>query len=181
MRCGLIVVALLALGACKERTPTSTSTSKGTDTTTDTSTSPAASADASADAPDAPAKPSAKPALELGIRELDVEEARGLVPPIPGDVTAPLRTTADGRQVYGTWCVAGTGADDVARMLGTSLEQAGWTDVASRGDVAKAGVSGERDGYHLSFIVTASQVERCKAPPRYLANVTIYALNAPSP
>ena len=90
-------------------------------------------------------------------------------------IIAPV-ATADGRQVHGTWCLDGSGADGVTRDLAASLGKAGWTNVTTRGDATKAGVSAERDGYRASYVVSASTANQCRAPGHYFASLTMFRM-----
>lgn len=135
---------------------------------------PALPADAAA-APQAPA-PAPAPAEHPTPQPLTIDDAIAHLPKLQGDAMIPVKTTPDGTQAHGTWCLAGASADAVAESLGTTLTAAGYTDVATRGDATKAGVSGERDGYRLSYVVSASTAASCRAPGHYFASATLFKL-----
>jgi hypothetical protein len=140
---------------------------------------PAPAAPATTAAPAAPATPAvpAAPALPSSPAKLEpitVADATALLPKLDGDAMIPVKTTADGMQAHATWCLAGTGADAVAASLATTMTAAGYTDLATRGDAQKAGVSGERDGVHLSYVISASSAASCRAPGHYFASATLF-------
>jgi hypothetical protein len=129
-------------------------------------------------APAAPKPPALAPAPAAPAPELqplgDADVA--MLPKLDGDVLIAPKTTADAHQAHGTWCVAGTGADTVAAALGTTMTGAGWTNLATRGDATKAGISGERDGYRLSYVVSASSAASCRAPAHYMVSATLFRM-----
>jgi len=96
------------------------------------------------------------------------------LPPIEGLVVLPLKQTSDQRQVHGTWCIDGASADDVAKKVGHSMAKAGFTALSIRGDEKKAGVTGDRNGFRMSMVVSASAAAVCKAPAHYFASATIF-------
>lgn len=97
-----------------------------------------------------------------------------MVPPFSSKVILPLKPTSDGRQVHATWCMDGDGAEDVAKQVGQQMAQAGYTALSIRGDAKKAGVQGDRDGFRMSMIVSASSAVNCPAPQHYFASATIF-------
>jgi hypothetical protein len=99
-----------------------------------------------------------------------------MLPKLQGDVLIAPKTTADARQAHGTWCIAGTAADAVAASLAKTMTDAGWTDLSSRGDARKAGVSGERTGYRLSYVVSASSAASCREPTHYMVSATLFRM-----
>lgn len=105
---------------------------------------------------------------------LSVEEAEKIIPPFSSKVILPLKPTSDGRQVHATWCMDGDGAEDVAKHVGQQMAQAGYTALSIRGDAKKAGVQGDRDGFRMSMIVSASSAANCPAPQHYFASATIF-------
>lgn len=98
------------------------------------------------------------------------------LPEMKADPMIEPATTGDGRQVHGTWCLRGNGADGVTRDLAAQLESAGWTNVMTKGDATKAGVSAERDGYRASYVVSASTANACRAPGHYFASLTMFRM-----
>jgi len=103
-----------------------------------------------------------------------IEEARAALPKIEGNVIIDLKQTTDKRQVHGTWCIDGTSADDVAKLVGRWMSEAGYTALSIRGDARKAGVSGDRGTIRLSMVVAASGAANCAAPTHYFASATIF-------
>ena len=103
-----------------------------------------------------------------------IEEARAALPKIVGTVILDLKQTSDKRQVHATWCIDGSGADDVAKLVGRWLAEAGYTGLSIRGDARKAGVSGDRGTIRLSMVVAASGAANCAAPQHYFASATIF-------
>jgi hypothetical protein len=97
-----------------------------------------------------------------------------MLPAITSKQILPLKPTSDGRQVHATWCMDGSGAEDVARQVGQLMAKAGYTALSIRGDAKKAGVQGDRDGYRMSMIVSASSAANCPAPQHYFASATIF-------
>ena len=165
----------LLLAACKDKTPPppapaapavpAAPTAPAAPAVPATSTAPATPT-----APAAPALPSSPATLE----PITVADATALLPKLDGDAMLPVKTTADGMQAHATWCLAGTAADAVAASLATTMTAAGYTDLATRGDAQKAGVSGERDGVHLSYVISASSAASCRAPGHYFASATLF-------
>lgn len=103
-----------------------------------------------------------------------IEEARAALPKIVGTVILDLKQTSDKRQVHATWCIDGSGADDVAKLVGRWMAEAGYTALSIRGDARKAGVSGDRATIRLSMVVAASGAANCAAPQHYFASATIF-------
>lgn len=167
----LLVIATLgaALGACKDKQaaappPTTPAPTRG-----------AAPADAAAPIrlePERPATPT--PALEPIGAPLSIEDAAKALPKLDGKEILPLRQTSDKRQVHATWCLDGDGADDVAKEVGRQMAEAGFKQLQIRGDVKKAGVQGERDGFKVSMIVSGSSAASCPAPKHYFASATVF-------
>ena len=89
-----------------------------------------------------------------------IEEAQGVLPKIEGTQVLALKQTSDSRQVHGTWCIDGVGA--------------GYSGLAVRGDARKAGVSGDRNSFRMSMVVSASGAASCAAPQHYFASATIF-------
>lgn len=119
-----------------------------------------------------PALPTpAKPPLG---EPLSLEDAARALPTLAGKEILPLRQTSDKRQVHATWCLDGESADDVAKQVGRQMADAGYQDLAIRGDERKAGVQGTRDGFRMSMIVSASSAANCMAPAHYFASATIF-------
>jgi hypothetical protein len=123
-------------------------------------------------APTAPALPA--DAAATAAQPITIDDAVAHLPKLDGDAMLPVKTTADGTQAHATWCLAGSGADTVAESLGKTMTAAGYTDLATRGDAQKAGVSGERDGYQLSYVISASSAASCRAPGHYFASATLF-------
>jgi hypothetical protein len=105
---------------------------------------------------------------------VSVEDATKVLPVIEGKEVLALKQTSDKRQVHGTWCIDGDGADDVAKKVGRMMAQAGYSGLSIRGDAKKAGVQGDRDGYRMSMVVSASSAASCAAPVHYFASATIF-------
>ncbi len=123
-------------------------------------------------APDHPAEATAPP--QPAGEPLSIEDAAKVIPKLEGKEILPLRQTSDKRQVHSTWCMDGAGADEVARSVGRQMADAKYTGLAIRGDANKAGVQGERDGFRMSMIVSASSAANCPAPSHYFASATIF-------
>lgn len=109
-------------------------------------------------------------------KPLAVDDAKTALPAIEGTQILGLKQTEDEAQVHGTWCIDGTSADDVAKKVGGWLEQAGYENVAIRGEARKAGVAAERDGIRFSMVVSASSAQVCAAPAHYFASATLFRL-----
>jgi hypothetical protein len=105
---------------------------------------------------------------------LSLEDAAKAVPPLTGKSILPLRQTSDKRQVHATWCLDGDAADEVAREVGRQMATAGYGSLAIRGNARKAGVQGDRDGFRMSMVVSASSAANCPAPKHYFASATIF-------
>ena len=100
---------------------------------------------------------------------ITIDELAPLLPPLDGDAILPLQPTVDHHQLHATWCVAGTGADTVAKHIGDALTAGTWIDTSLRGDAIKAAVSADRDRYRASVrAVTASSMPSCAAPTSLL-------------
>ncbi len=99
-----------------------------------------------------------------------------MLPAITAKEILALKQTSDGRQVHGTWCMDGDGAEDVAKQVGKLMADAGYTALSIRGDAKKAGVQGDKDGYRMSMIVSGSTAATCPAPQHYFASATIFRL-----
>jgi hypothetical protein len=122
--------------------------------------------------PPRPALPT--PAAASTGAAITVEEAEKMYPAIDSKQILGAKPTSDGKQVHETWCMDGTGADDVARKVGEKMAAAGYTGLAIRGDAKKAGVQGDREGYRMSMVVSASSAANCPAPQHYFASATIF-------
>jgi hypothetical protein len=158
-----VALLLLLLVACKDR---------------NAARQPAPTPSGSA-APAAPRPPALAPAPRAPapeVQPLSDADVAAMLPNLDGDVLIAPKTTADAHQAHATWCLAGTSASGVAAVLGTTMTDAGWTNLASRGDERKAGVSGERDGYRLSYVVSASSAANCRAPAHYLVSATLFRM-----
>lgn len=153
----LALVTLLVAVGCKDKQPATPAPTPA----------PQAPAPAPVSTP-APTKPA-----ELG-PPISVDEARQALPKIDGSVVIDLKQTSDKRQVHGTWCIAGTGADDVAKRVGQAMAAAGYTSLSIRGDARKSGVSGDRSGVRMSMIVGSSGAATCAAPTHYFASATLF-------
>lgn len=123
---------------------------------------------ASTPAPNLPATPA-----KLG-DPVSVEEAEQVLPKIVGTEILAPKQTSDKRQVHVTWCIDGVGADGVARQVAKWMADAGYTELSVRGDARKAGVAGDRDGFRMSMVVSASGAATCAAPAHYFASATVY-------
>ena len=167
-----LAIAALALCACK--------TSGSSATAGSGSSATAGSGSAVAPTPAPPPKPAVTPAPVPAPSPapvaIDAKAALAELPAMKTDAFIAPVATADGLQVHGTWCLDGSGADGVVRDLAASLTKAGWTDVTTRGDATKAGVSAERDGYRASYVVSASTANACRAPGHYFASLTMYRM-----
>ena len=163
MRARRAVLGLLVVAACKDKS--AQAPSAPTPSAPAAPAAPVAPVDAPALAPDAAA---------VTPQPLTLDDALAQLPRLDGDTMIPLKTTGDGLQVRGTWCVAGTGADAVAESLATTMTTAGWSEVSTRGDANKAGVQGDRGGYRLSYVVSASTAANCRAPGHYFASATLF-------
>jgi hypothetical protein len=127
-------------------------------------------------------KPSAPTAARQPVGDpLTTEDAAKILPKLAGKEILPLRQTSDKRQVHATWCLDGTGADDVAKQVGKLMAVAGFKELAIRGDARKSGVQGTRDGFRMSMIVSASSAANCPAPEHYFASATIFREPIASP
>jgi len=165
----LVLVATLTTVACKDKQAAAPPPSPAAPTAT--TTPPAGSGPEKPEAA-RPSLPTPEP-RPVG-QPLSVEEAEKVVPPFSSKVILPLKPTSDGRQIHGTWCMDGDGAEDVAKQVGQQMAQAGYTALSIRGDAKKAGVQGDRDGFRMSMIVSASSAANCPAPQHYFASATIF-------
>ena len=105
---------------------------------------------------------------------MQIEEARAALPKMDGTMILDLKQTSDHMQVHATWCIDGSGADDVAKQIGSWLAEAGYGGLSIRGDERKAGVSGDRGPIRISMVVAASGAANCAAPQHYFASATIF-------
>jgi hypothetical protein len=110
------------------------------------------------------------------VQPLTDADVAAMLPKLAGDVLIAPKTTDDARQAHATWCIAGSAADAVATSLGKTMTEAGWTDLSSRGDARKAGVSAERNGYRLSYVVSASSAAKCREPTHYMVSATLFRM-----
>jgi hypothetical protein len=164
-----ILVALLCCAACKAKSDKpATVDPRPLPTGSATPPTMTGSATAKPALPDVPADPANPPEPML------IEEAKAALPKIQGNVILDLKQTSDKRQVHATWCIDGSGADDVARLVGKWMAEAGYTALSIRGDARKAGVSGDRGTIRLSMVVAASGAANCPAPQHYFASATIF-------
>ena len=132
---------------------------------------------ANAPAPAKEGAPAQKPSLPAPPPNPDpvtIEDATKILPNFEGIVILPLKQTSDERQVHGTWCIDGASADGVAKIVGHLMAKAGYTALSIRGDERKAGVTGDRDGFRMSIVISASAAAVCKAPAHYFASATIF-------
>jgi len=165
MRITLGIAALamcIAVAACKEKQQAAPAPA----------TKPAAPAQPATPKPSLPSEPT--PTETKPTQPISVNEAKAALPEVGGTEVIGLKQTSDQRQVHGTWCLDGTGADDVAKELGHSLAQAKYTGIAIRGDARKAGVTAERGEIRFSMVVSASSAAVCAAPAHYFASATIF-------
>ena len=168
MRGALLAVSLLVASACKDQ-------QEAKPTAPPPAPTPAPSPRPAASTPAAPALPSSEPSVPETIdKPITVDEATAILPDLGGKEILALKPTSNGRQVHGTWCLDGDGADDVARKVGHALAEAKYTALSIRGDARKAGVQGDRDGLRVSMVVSASTAVTCPAPQHYFASATIY-------
>jgi hypothetical protein len=163
------ITLLVALAACK------TKESKPAPVVVTPTTMPAGSGSGSAPTTDTPrpALPDVKQA-PTPAEPMTVDDARAALPKIEGTVVLELKQTSDHRQVHGTWCIDGAGAQDVARLVGQWMAEAGYSALSIRGDDRKAGVSGDKGSIRMSMIVSASGAASCAAPAHYFASATIF-------
>lgn len=168
--CALVALTGLgALASCKDK-------ERGSATPAASATPPPATVPAgSAAASTTPARPSPPTPAPGPIGEpLSIDDAAKVLPQIDGKEILPLKQTSDNRQVHGTWCIDGDGADEVARRIGRAMADAGYSNLGIRGDAKKAGVQGDRDAFRMSMIVSASSAVTCPAPKHYFASATIF-------
>lgn len=162
MRAAVLAVAVLALASCKDK-PKPASGNPAPIT-------PVAVGSGSATAPPSlPATSSAESTTPVS-----VEDAEKVLPQIIGAQVLALKQTSDKRQVHGTWCIDGEGADGVAKLVAKWMADAGYTGLGVRGDARKAGVAGDRQGFRMSMVVSASGAASCAAPQHYFASATIF-------
>lgn len=162
---------LLALVACKDKPAATPEASRHAPAATsspgsDATPKPVGSAAPRPALPTPPPPPSGVP--------ITIPEIEKVLPAIEGTQIVPLKQTSDKRQVHGTWCIDGDGAEDVARKVGRMMATAGYTGLSIRGNAKKAGVQAERDGYRMSMVVSASSAASCAAPLHYFASATIF-------
>jgi hypothetical protein len=170
MRTRAAIAVLLAVIACKDKQAAApASTPAPTPATPHTATADASAARTPDTTPKAPTERDAP----LG-EPLSIEDAAKAIPKLAGKEILPLRQTSDKRQVHATWCLDGESADDVAKAVGRQMAEAGYKNLAIRGDAKKAGVQGERDAFRMSMIVSASSAANCPAPKHYFASATIF-------
>lgn len=170
MRTIAAVLALAAFGACKDKqqqspAPTPHAPSQPTPTpkpSLPSESAPAPAASAAGAGEPTPSKP------------VTIEDATAALPVLAGNQIIGLKQTSDRMQVHGTWCIDGTSADGVAKQIGQSLAQAGYTGISIRGDERKAGVVGDRADMRFSMVVSASSAQVCAAPAHYFASATIF-------
>lgn len=159
--CVTLVVGAVALGACKDK-PAKPATPPAP---------PPAAAPSDAPPKAAPTLPAeAKPRGE----PVTIEQATAVLPAIEGSVVLPLKQTSNKEQVHGTWCIDGSGADDVAKLVARWMGEAHFAGIGVRGDGRKAGASGDRDGLRMSMVVSASGAASCAAPKHYFASATFF-------
>jgi photosystem II stability/assembly factor-like uncharacterized protein len=174
-RRAVVLLALALLAACKEKSTPSAAPAPST-----ASGSPAPTTASGAAAPAAPKPPTLAPgsaAPAPAVQPLSDADVAAMLPKLDGDVLIAPKTTADARQAHATWCIAGSSATTVAANLATTMTAAGWQDLGSRGDAKKAGVSGERDGYRLSYVVSASSAASCREPTHYMVSATLFRMH----
>jgi hypothetical protein len=175
--------ALAALAACHvDRSPDKTDKTDKTDKSDKTeATNKASDQSAAAGHADAGGRDAAPTfgaagsaaATDAIVPPVSITRARDLMPAFTADMLIPLQASSSG-QVHATWCMAGTGAADVAKTLMNAM--AGWRDIELRGDELKAGT---HENVRYSFIVAASSIPSCKSPSHYRVAATIFT--APSP
>ena len=173
-RVNAVVITALALAACRPSTSSSSSAGSAVAPTGSASTTTGARSTTT------PAPPRVAPPDAAGSATppspIDIQAALAQLPELKADPMIAPRTTADGQQLHGTWCLRGSDADGVSHDLAASLASAGWTNIATKGDAMKAGVSAERDGYRASFVVSASTAPACRAPGHYFASLTMFRM-----
>ncbi len=171
MRAGAVTVAVWlasSLAACKDKQAAAPAP------TAPAPSAPIAPADAAARPEVARPSEATTPREPLG-EPLSTEDAAKIIPALAtGKEILPLRQTSDKRQVHATWCLDGETADEVAKDVGRQMSAAGFNNLAIRGEARKAGVQGDKDGFHLSMIVSASSAANCPAPKHYFASATVF-------
>jgi hypothetical protein len=163
------VLAVLLVCSCKDKKPAV----RSVDPSVGSARAPVGSAPTTPPRPELPADTNHPPPGSPP-EPMQIEEARAALPKIAGTVILDLKQTSDHLQVHGTWCIDGSGADDVAKQVGGWLAEAGYTQLSIRGDERKAGVSGDRGTIRLSMVVAASGAANCAAPQHYFASATIF-------
>ena len=161
MRGTVALIAIALLAACKDKPESKPASGNPAPITR-----PAGSATPK------PSLPSMSPSTPA--TPVSIEEAQTVLPPIVGTQVLGLKQTSDKRQVHATWCIDGESADGVARLVAKWMADAGYTGLGVRGDARKAGVSGDRDGFRMSMVVSASGAASCAAPQHYFASATIF-------
>ncbi|NVB83665.1 MAG: hypothetical protein HOV81_35150 [Kofleriaceae bacterium] len=157
-----VAIAVLALASCKDKPKPATGNP--------TPITPVSVGSAgSATQPSLPATSSAPSTTPVS-----TEDAEKVLPKIVGTQVLGLKQTSDKRQVHATWCIDGEGADGVAKLVAQWMAQAGYRGLSVRGDARKAGVAGDRDGFRMSMVVSASGAASCAAPQHYFASATIF-------
>jgi len=167
----IALALLVALSACKDKaTPTPSPPPPPTPSAAPAPTTGSAAGSAQE------ARPQEATASKQPLGDpLSTDEAAKVIPKLEGaKEILPLRQTSDKRQVHATWCIDGTGADDVAKTVGKQMAAAGYKDLSIRGDAKKAGVQGTRDGFRMSMIVSASSAANCPAPQHYFGSATVF-------
>jgi hypothetical protein len=166
---GVVVISALTFAACKDKKAAAPAPS-----------APPGPSAATPSPGSAALKPeAARPSLPTPVpppvgATISVEDAAKVLPAISSKEILPLKPTSDGRQVHATWCMDGSGAEDVARQVGQLMAKAGYTALSIRGDAKKAGVQGDHDGFRMSMVVSASSAANCPAPQHYFASATIF-------
>jgi hypothetical protein len=165
----VVLIAAVTTDACKDKKPAARAAPEPA------AVAPAAPPGGSSVPRPEPARPSLPtPVPPPAGQPISVEDAAKILPAISAKEILPLKPTSDGRQVHATWCMDGSGAEDVARQVGQLMAKSGYTALSIRGDAKKAGVQGDREGYRMSMIVSASSAANCPAPLHYFASATIF-------
>lgn len=104
--------------------------------------------------------PLAAPADAQEPRPLALAQLRALAPTLPGaPELRPLRLAPSGLASQ-SWCMPGRDAAAAAASLARALGVAGWTELTTRGDPARAAVGASYDEVRLSITVGGAD-ERC--------------------
>jgi hypothetical protein len=131
----------------------------------------------------APAPPPPKPApivarpapRKLDMQPVTVDTVQAILPAVPGDVLVPLALSPDGKQAHVAWCVPAADAHAAATLIADAMTKAGWTGASARGQAQTSGVSGDRDGFHLTVVVRGAQTPSCPMDQGKLAaNATLF-------